>query len=279
MASQRTTEPRVKLYWLNESRAQRIVWLLEELGLPYDVEFFYRDGNMQAPPELRKIHPLGKSPIVTITLPDPADPTKQKEVVLAESGVIAQYLTEQFANGKTLLPKRYRDGQEGQPGGETDEWLRYQYYLQYPEGSLMPPLLVGLILQILKGPKIPFFIRPITSSVADKMSAAFLIPELIHHLDFLESQLETSPDNGNYLCGNDLTTADILMSFPLQLVRERGAAVHDARGKDRLADKYPKVYAYLKRLEEEPGYKRAEAKIKELEKRKGQTQTPRKYFS
>ncbi|KAK4098910.1 hypothetical protein N658DRAFT_431085 [Parathielavia hyrcaniae] len=271
MTSQPPTRPRVKIYWLNESRAQRIVWLLEELGLDYDVEVFYRDENMQAPPEMRKVHPLGKSPVVTLSFPNPADPAKQKEVVLAESGVIAQYLTEHFSHGRTLLPKRYHDGQEGQVGGETDAWLRYQYFLQYPEGSLMPQVLVGLILGILKSSKIPFFIRPITSSVADKMFAAFLIPELIHHLDFLESQLATSPDNGNYLCGNHLTTADILMSFPLQLVRERGAAIHDGKGKGKLADKYLKVFAYLRRLEEEPGYKRAEAKIRELEKSKGQT--------
>jgi glutathione S-transferase len=249
---------------------------------------------MQAPRELRKVHPLGKAPIVGLTLPDPADPTKKKELVLAESGVITQYLTEHFSQGKSLLPKRYHDGQEGQPGGETDEWLRYQYYLQYPEGSLMPPLLVGLILlsksasvlvgiqvearvclvltevhpPVLKSPKIPFFLRPLTSSIVDKMFAAFLIPELDNHLAFLESQLATVPGNGNYLCGTHLTAADILMSFPLQLVRDRGAEISDAKGRKKLADKYPKVFAYLKRLEEEPGYKRAAVKIEELEKKK-----------
>ncbi len=107
---------------------------------------FQRDKDMLAPPELKKIHPLGKAPLVGITLPDPVDPTKQKELVLAESGFIAQYLTEHFCQSRTLFPKRYRDGQEGQVGGETDQWMRYQYFLHYAEGSLMPPLLVSLVL-------------------------------------------------------------------------------------------------------------------------------------
>ena len=133
-------------YRLNDSRAQRIVWLLEELGLQYDIEFFQRREDMTAPPELQKIHPLGKSPVVGLTFPDAADSTKTKELVLAESGFVTQYLTDTFGQSSSLLPKRYRDGHEGQAGAETEEWMRYQYFLHYPEGSLMPPLLVGIIL-------------------------------------------------------------------------------------------------------------------------------------
>ncbi|KAK4150685.1 glutathione S-transferase [Chaetomidium leptoderma] len=266
-SQQTTTQPRVTLYWLNDSRAQRFVWLLEELGLPYDVEIFQRTPDMFAPPELEKIHPLGKAPLLRITFPDSPDATKNKDVVLAESGFIAQYLTEHFGQAKSLSPKRYRDGQEGQAGGETDEWMRYQYFLHYAEGSLMPPLLVSIILSILKSPRIPFFIRPITSSVADKLSAAFLAPEMAKHLAFLESQLETSPGGGSYLCGAHLTTADMLMSFPLQMARERVGGLSAGNGKGTLAEAYPKLWAYLKRLEEEPAYKRAEAKVKELEKK------------
>lgn len=131
---------------LNNSRAQRFVWLLEELGLSYDIEFFQRDKDMFAPPELRKIHPLGKSPIIGITLPATEEQGEQRELVLAESGFIAQYLTEHLGHTRPLLPKRYRDGQEGQLGGETEQWMRYQYFLHYAEGSLMPPLLVSLLL-------------------------------------------------------------------------------------------------------------------------------------
>ncbi|AEO57244.1 hypothetical protein MYCTH_2303157 [Thermothelomyces thermophilus ATCC 42464] len=273
MVSQATSaQPKITLYWLNDSRAQRIAWLLEELGLEYNVKVFYRDADMLAPDELRKVHPLGKSPLVSIALPDdhPADPAKQeKHLVLAESGLIVQYLTEHLGRDTSLAPKRYRDGREGQLGGETDEWMRYQYYLHYPEGSLMPPLVLGLVMRILHGPKVPFFIRPITSSVVDKLFAVYLGPEIANHLAFLESQLETSPGNGQYLCGPSLTAADILMSYPLQAAKQRFAQVTAGKGKGTLGDNFPKVWAYLKRLEEEPGFKRAEARIKqELEKKR-----------
>ncbi len=121
-------------------------------------------------------------------------------------------------------------------------------------------------MSVLKSPKIPFLIRPITSAVVDKMFAAFLEPEMDTHLAFLESQLETSPGGGDYLCGAHLTAADILMSFPVMLARERVTLLGAAKAQGKLA-KYPRVWAYLKRLEEEPGYKRAEAKIKEVEQK------------
>lgn len=93
-----------------------------------------------APPELEKIHPLGKSPAVTITPPGGGQP-----VVLAESGFIIQYLCDHFGQGKTLVPRRWKDGQEGKVGGETEEWMRYQYTLYYSEGSLMPNLLTYML--------------------------------------------------------------------------------------------------------------------------------------
>lgn len=132
-----TTFPR-----LNASRSQRIAWLLEELGLDYDVELFQRTPDMRAPPDLRDVHPLGKAPVVSISIP-----SAEKPLILAESGFIVQYLCDHFAQNSDLVPKRYRDSShEGIVGGETDEWMRYQYFLHYAEGSLMPQLLVGLIL-------------------------------------------------------------------------------------------------------------------------------------
>jgi glutathione S-transferase len=127
---------------LNESRAQRIVWLLEELGLDYEVVLFYRDKNtMFAPPELEKVHPLGKAPALGIQFPG-----QEKETVLVESGFIAQYLADHFGQGTNLVPRRCRAGQDGKPGGETEEWMRCQHLIHYVEGSLQPPLLVALIL-------------------------------------------------------------------------------------------------------------------------------------
>ncbi|KAK3301798.1 glutathione S-transferase [Chaetomium strumarium] len=270
--------PKITLYWLNDSRAQRMVWLLEELGLDYDIEMFERTSEMFAPSELQKIHPLGKSPVVRLTTPDPIDPTRQRDLVLAESGFIAEYLCEHFGGhgpGQSgLLPARYRPGQEeGRLGAETEEWMRCQFFLHYAEGSLMPPLLVALILNILKSPRIPFILRPMTSGIANKIMAAFVVRQMAIHLSFLESQLETSPGKGNYLCGTRLTAADILMSYPLIEARERVGSFSTTssvgakgQGGKKLADSYPKVWAYLDRLVEEPGYKRAESRIEQLQK-------------
>lgn len=120
---------------LEQSRSQRIVWLLEECKIPYEVKV-YKRFNSRADPELKKIHPLGKSPVVGIEAPG-AQPT-----ILAESGLITEYFTDHFA--PHLAPKRYVDGKEG-PGLETESWFRYRYYMHYAEGSLMPPLVMNLV--------------------------------------------------------------------------------------------------------------------------------------
>lgn len=131
---------------LNHSRSQRIVWLLEELKLTYDVQVFHRNKQtLLAPPELEKIHPLGKSPVVSIT-PSDGDGQEKKPLVLAESGFITQYLVDHFPEGKRLVPKQWRDGKENTVGGETEDWLRYTYFMHYAEGSLMPHLVFALVI-------------------------------------------------------------------------------------------------------------------------------------
>ena len=118
------------------------MWLLEELKVPYELEIYHRDKQtMLAPSELEEIHPLGKSPVITVTPAGGGTP-----IVLAESGHMAQYLTEHLPEGDRLAPKRWKEGMEGQVGGETESWLRYQYYLHYCEGSLMPILVMSLII-------------------------------------------------------------------------------------------------------------------------------------
>lgn len=132
----------VQFFRLDHSRSQRIVWLLEELKLEYELEVFHRNKQTKlAPPELQKIHPLGKSPVITIT---PAGSTEP--IVLAESGFMTQYLVDHFPEGEKLKPKKWKDGQEGKIGGETESWLRYEYFLHYCEGSLMPVLVMALVL-------------------------------------------------------------------------------------------------------------------------------------
>lgn len=126
---------------LEQSRSQRILWLLEELKVDYELKIFHRDPQTHlAPPELKEIHPLGKSPVISVLAPGAAKP-----LVIAESALIVEYLLDHFGNGSSLLPKRYKEGQDGQIGGETEEWLRYRYLMHYAEGSLMPFMVLGLV--------------------------------------------------------------------------------------------------------------------------------------
>ncbi|KAJ8124680.1 hypothetical protein O1611_g8960 [Lasiodiplodia mahajangana] len=231
---------KVTLYWLEKSRAQNILWLLEELKIDYEIETFRRGSDMLAPPELKKIHPLGKSPLVSVAPPGSSEP-----IVLAESGFITQYLSEHFGQETTMVPKRWKDGQEGKAGGETDEWMRWQYLLHFVEGSFMSTLMMAVVIGMLKSNKVPFFIRPITGM-----------------LSFLEQQLEKA--GGDFLCGKELSSADVLISFGLISVKDKAKEFGSwPAGGPRAA--YPKLYAYIDRLESEPGYKRSIEKIKEID--------------
>lgn len=122
---------------LEKSRSQRILWLLEELKIDYEIKTYKRQ-NQLAPEELKEIHPLGKAPIITIE-----SEATEKPLVLAESGFIIEYLIDHF--GTWLAPERYQKGKEGEVGGETEEWTRYRYFMHYAEGSIMPLLVIALI--------------------------------------------------------------------------------------------------------------------------------------
>jgi len=129
------------VYRLETSRAHRILWLLEELQVPYELKTYKREKSSKlAPPELKQVHPLGKSPILEIE-----SAATSKPLVLNESGAIVEYLSDHL--GKWLIPTRYREGKEGQIGGETESWLRYRMYMHYSEGSIMPLNYIGLLAQ------------------------------------------------------------------------------------------------------------------------------------
>lgn len=170
------------VHHLENSRSQRILWLLEELGLPYDIVRYERDKTtMLAPPELKKIHPLGKSPVLQDTAAD--------EVII-ETGAIVDYIVE------------LADGRLGPPAHRADT-LRYRQYLHYAEGSMMPPLLLLLVLN-----RIP---------VVGKVAAGRVQPMIDVHLDYVESELASRP----WFAGAEMTGADIMMSFPLEAARSR----------------------------------------------------------
>lgn len=250
---------------LNTSRAQSFVWMLEECkDIDYDIEVYKRGKDMLAPSTLKQVHPLGKSPLVTVKTSTMTSP-----LVIAESGNIMEYITGYFA--PHLIPKRYQEGKEGQIGGETETWLRYRHFMHYAEGSLMSLLIISFFMdrkytldhgpsplanqkraEIRNAPA-PFFIKPIVKAIPNRIDSMFLNEQFKTHFSFLESQLATSPDDGKYLCGKDLTGADILISFPLFAGRSRI---------DKAA--YPKVHAYIDLLENHEGYKRSVTKIKEL---------------
>ena len=226
----------------------------------------YKRKNMLAPPELKHIHPLGKSPIISVQAEGMSEP-----LILAESGSIIEYIIDHF--GPQLTPKRYEEGKEGLVGGETEEWIRYRYFMHYGEGSLMPYLVVWLVMNsksryrpkynsILKqsfpGIKTnsPFFVKPITNAIVANVKSVFLEPNLKNNFSFLESQIGSSPKGGQYLCGTELAGADILLSFPLMAARGRAGLSKE---------KYPKLWAYTERLEAREAYKKAIQKIIDIE--------------
>ncbi|GFF31306.1 glutathione S-transferase 1 [Aspergillus udagawae] len=245
-----TRDTKITLYWLEKSRAQRIVWLLEELNVPYEIKTFKRKADMTAPDELKKIHPLGKSPVVTITTPNSPEP-----LVLAESAVIIEYLCTHFG-GERLIPQRYAEGKEGQVGGETEAWMRYQYFMHYTEGSLAPFLVMKVVIDGVRNAPVPFFIKPVTRMIASKVDGAFINPNVHTHLGFLEDRLKTAPGGGPYLCGDKITAADIHLSYSVIAALSRLAP---------LRSQYPGVAAYADRLQAIESYKRGVAQIERIE--------------
>ena len=211
----------ITVHHLNNSRSQRVLWLLEELGLPYEIKRYQRDPRtMLAPPELRRVHPLGKSPVIT-----------ENERTIAESGAIIEYLVERHGRGR-LVPA---------PG--TDEKLRYTYWLHYAEGSAMPPLLLKLVFSRIETAPMPFFARPIAKKIARTGQKTFIDPQIRLHLDYMEAQL--SPQG--WFAGDAFTAADIQMSFPLEAAAARSG----------LDSTHPRLAAFLQRIHARPAYQKA----------------------
>jgi glutathione S-transferase len=209
----------IVVHHLNNSRSQRILWLLEELGLDYEIRKYQRDPKtMLAPPELRAVHPLGKSPVIS-----------DGDTVVAESGAIVEHLT---ARANALAPA---------PG--SPERLHYTYFLHYAEGSLMPPLLLKLVFDRVENSPAPFFVRPIARAIANKVKDSFVLPQIRTHLDFLEGEL----DKRTWFAGSAFSAADIQMSFPLEAAAARGG----------LDGRYPNLVAFLERIHARPAYRRA----------------------
>ncbi len=210
----------IVVHHLENSRSQRVLWLLEELGLPYEVKHYKRDRQtMLAPPELRQVHPLGKSPVVT-----------DGKITVAESGAIVEYLIDTHGGGRL------------RPAPGTAEARRFTYWLHFAEGSAMPPLLMTLVFDQIKA-KAPLLVKPIAKGIADQVAKNFLKPNIESQLRFMESELASRP----WFAGTEFTGADVQMSFPLEAAAARGGL--DAR--------YPKLQDWLERIHGRPAYQRA----------------------
>ncbi|MBV6623198.1 MAG: glutathione S-transferase [Rivularia sp. (in: Bacteria)] len=211
----------ITVHHLNNSRSQRILWLLEELGLEYEIKRYERDSEtMLAPASLSKVHPLGKSPVIT-------DDT----LTLAESGAIIEYLVERYGNGRLV------------PSSGSSERLRYTYWLHYAEGSAMPPLLLQLVFNRVEQQRMLFLIRPIVRAIANGVKRSFIEPQIALHLDYMEAELAQR----DWFVGNEFTAADIQMSFPLEV----------AVAQSNLNTTRPCLMKFLERIHARPAYQRA----------------------
>lgn len=207
------------VHHLNQSRSQRILWALEELSLPYQIVRYQREKSMLAPPALKKIHPLGKSPVV-----------EDNGVIIAESGAILDYLQDTYDSEGKFKP------------ADAESTRQYRFWLHYAEGSLMPLLLMKLVFASLGKPPMPFGLRTLGGALGQGVQKAYLNPQLETHARFIDEHLAVHP----WFAGEHISMADIQMSFPLFALLARGG----------IAD-LPHISAWKKRVEMRPAWQRA----------------------
>ena len=209
------------VHHLENSRSQRILWLLEELGVAYEIQHYARDKKSSlAPPELFAVHPLGKSPVIT-----------DEGVTIAESGLIVEYLIEKYGDGRLM------------PAIGTPEHLQFRYWLHYAEGTFMPLMVITAILNRIETAPMPFFMKPIAKIIAHRTKAAYSGPNIRLNLDYLEATLQKS----TWFCGSEMSGADIMMSFPIETAAMRTS----------LAENHPALEEFRQHVRELPAYQRA----------------------
>jgi len=209
------------VHHLNNSRSQRVLWLLEELEVPYEIKYYQRNPDtMRAPPELMAVHPLGRSPVVT-----------DGDVVVAETGAVIEYILDTYGNGRM------------RPAPGTPEARRFTFWLHFAEGSEMSPLLMRLVFDRLEKAPMPFFARPIARALSAKVRSTFIDPQITLHLNYLESELGKSM----WFAGEAFSAADVQMSFPIEVSALRGG----------LGESRTRLKAFLERIHARPAYRRA----------------------
>ncbi|MCE6073875.1 glutathione S-transferase [Agrobacterium vitis] len=214
----------ITVHYLEHSRAHRILWLLEELGLSYEVKTYKRGADMHAPAALKAVHPLGKSPVI-----------EDDGRIFAESGAIIEYLIDTYGadtNGKTIL----------RPAPGSDAFLRYRYWLHYAEGSAMPLLVMKLVFSRLSR-QMPFLLRGLAKRISDGVCGKMIDPQIGEHLAFWQAELRKD----GYFAGPDFTAADIAMSFPVESVLSISGDTGDVTI----------LRSYLSTIRARPAYQRA----------------------
>lgn len=211
----------ITVHYLNNSRAQRILFMLEEMGVPYETNVFKRVGGL-APKSLKDIHPLGKSPVIT----DGAH-------TIAESGAIVEYLAAKYGTETLLI--------EGAP--DDPAVLNYRYWMHYAEGSLTPLLVMKLIFDRIENAKVPFFVKPISRGIVKQVMSSYLGPNMNTQFTFVETYLSKN----QFFGGDQISAADIMMLFPLE----------GAMSQSVFAEKYPHIFDYVKRMQERSAYQKA----------------------
>ncbi|RJS94270.1 glutathione S-transferase [Salinisphaera sp. Q1T1-3] len=210
----------ITVHHLADSRSQRVLWLLEELALPYGVKRYERDPKTYLAPEaLKKVHPLGKSPVIT-------DDAR----TVAETGLIVDYLVREHGQGQLAPPP------------DSEAHLRYAYWLHYAEGSLMPPMLLQIVFDGVEQ-RAPRLARPVARAISGQVKKQFIRPQQRLHFDYLENQLA----DADWFVGDEFSAADVMLSFPIEAAATRGMLDPD----------YPRLTEFVRRIQSRPAYRRA----------------------
>ncbi|CAE6507524.1 unnamed protein product [Rhizoctonia solani] len=221
MAEPTVSPSTIVVHHLNDSRSQRILWLLEELEVPYEIKKWERTAEKLAPAELKKIHPLGTAPVI-----------QDGDLVLAESGAIVEYLITKYGNG------RFTPSEAG--------WVSNLYYTHYAEGTLMPHL-VNLIIFTIIPDRAPLLVRPILRMAFNTLISQLVAPRLKLNSKMIEDHLAKSP--GRFFAGGEnLTSADFQMVFALEAWLSRATG---------LASLGEHTRKFVENVHARPAYKRA----------------------
>ncbi|TDO98077.1 glutathione S-transferase family protein [Marinomonas balearica] len=213
----------ITLHHLENSRSQRVAWALESLGLEYEVKLYKRDSSASAPESLKKIHALGKAPVL-----------EDGDVVIAESGAILEYLCDCYDDENRLSPHSMEDK------------LNYRYWMHFAEGSLMPLLVMTLIFNKVPKQPMPFFVKPIAKGLCDKIQKNFVTPRLMPMIELIEDTLSQQ----TWFVGERMTAADMQMSFPVQAL---------ARAVE--MENYPNIQRFINQMEDSDSYIKAKERV------------------